>query len=111
MRSLKIELDGFHVSPTQAIPQSDHINALVLAAGVAESDTVPAKAKIVLFSATSNFYLNTRAAAVIPTVDIKEGANPGTAPEYNPVARKVAPGDTLSIIAPEICIVMLAYYS
>lgn len=108
MRSLKIELDGFHASPTQAIPQSDYIDALVLAANTAEDATVPSKAKIVLFSSTSNFYLNTRTTpAVIPAADISNG----TAPEYNPVARKVSPGDTLSVIAPVACIVMLAYYS
>lgn len=107
MRSLRIEMDGYHLSPTQAIPQSDHINVRFLAAESAESEIVPAKAKIVLFSSTANFYLNTRAAAAIPTNDITDGSGP----EYNPVARVVSPGDTLSLIASGACIVMMAYYS
>ena len=107
MRKLKIELDGYHSSATQAIPQSNYIDARVLAADTAESPEVPAKAKIVLFSSTGNFYLNTRAAAVIPSGDIIDGS----APELNPIARTVSPGDTLSVIAPAACIVILAYYS
>ena len=107
MRKLSIELDGYHSSPTQAIHQSDYIDVAFLAAGTAETFTVPAKAKIVLFSSTSNFYLNTRAAAVIPTGDISNGSGP----EYNPCGRLVSPGDSLSLIASTDCIVMLAFYS
>lgn len=107
MRKLNIELDGYHSSPTYAIPQSDYINAAFLAAGVAESFTVPAKANIVLFSSDSNFYLNVRAVAVIPVGDISDGSSP----EYNPIARQVSPGDALSLIAPGACSVILAFYS
>lgn len=106
MRKLKIELDGYHSSPTQAIRQSDYINAKFLVAGVAETETAPAGARIVLFSSTDNFYLNTRAAAVIPTDDIIDGS----APEYNPVIRSLITGETMSLIAPANCIVMMAYY-
>ena len=107
MRKLNIEMDGYHLSPTQAIVQSDHIDVVFLAADTAESFTVPAKAKIVLFSSTTNFYLNTRAVAVIPTGDITDGSGP----EYNPIARQVSPGDALSLIASTTCIIMLAFYS
>lgn len=107
MRKLKIELDGYHSSPTQAIVQSDYIDAAFLGVNTAESFTVPAKAKIVLFSSTSNFYLNTRIAAVIPTGDITDGSSP----EYNPIARLVSPGDSLSLISPAACIILLAFYS
>lgn len=107
MRKLNIKMDGYHLSPTQAIVQSDYIDISFLATGVAKSFTVPAKANTVLFSSTSNFYLNTRAAAVIPTGDITDGSGP----EYNPIVRQVSPGDTLSLIAPTACIIMLAFYS
>jgi hypothetical protein len=106
MRKLKIELDGYHSSPTQAIRQSDYINIRFLAADVAETETIPAEARIVLFSSTGNFYLNTRAAAVIPTGDITDGSGP----EYNPVARLLVAGETMSLIASSACIVMMAYY-
>ena len=107
MRKLNIEMDGYHSSPTQAIVQSNYIDVAFLAADTVESFTVPAKAKIVLFSSNANFYLNTRAAAVIPIGDITDGSGP----EYNPIARQVSPGDTLSLIAPAACIIMLAFYS
>ena len=106
MRKLKIELDGYHSSPTQAIRQSDYINAKFLAAGTAETETVPAEARIVLFSSTGDFYLNTRAVAVVPTNDITDGS----APEYNPIARLLVAGETMSLIASAACIVMMAYY-
>ena len=106
MRKLKIELDGYHLSPTQAIRQSDYINVRFLAAGVAETETVPTGAGIVLFSSTANFYLNTRATAVIPTDDIIDGSGP----EYNPIARVLTAGETMSLIASTNCIVMMAYY-
>ena len=106
MRKLKIELDGYHSSSTQAIRQSDFINVRFLAAGVAETETIPTGARIVLFSATSNFYLNTRAAAVIPTGDSTNGSGP----EYNPIARLLVAGETMSLIAPTACIVTMAYY-
>ena len=106
MRKLRIELDGYHSSPTQAIRQSDHINVRFLAADVAETETIPAGARIVLFSSTGNFYLNTRAAAVIPTGDITDGSGP----EYNPIARLLVAAETMSLIAPAACTVMMAYY-
>lgn len=107
MRKLNIEMDGYHLSPTQAIVQSDYIDVAFLAADVAESFTVPAKANIVLFSSTFNFYLNTRATAVIPTGDITDGSGP----EFNPIVRQVFSGDSLSLIASSACIIMLAFYS
>jgi hypothetical protein len=107
MRKLSIEMDGYHLTPTQAITQSDYINVAFLGVDTAESFTVPAKASIVLFSSDSNFYLNTRAAAVIPTGDIIDGSGP----EYNPIVRRVSPGDSLSLISPAACIIMLAFYS
>lgn len=106
MRKLKIELDGYHSSPTQAIRQSDYINVRFLAADTAETETIPTGARIVLFSATGNFYLNTRAAAVIPTGDITDGSGP----EYNPIVRLLVAGETMSLIAPAACTVMMAYY-
>ena len=106
MRKLNIELDGYHSSPTQAIRQSDFINVKFLGVDTAETETIPAGARIVLFSSTGNFYLNTRAAAVIPTGDVTDGSGP----EYNPIARLLAAGETMSLISPVACIVMMAYY-
>lgn len=88
------------------IPQSDTINAKVLAATVAEVETVPALAKCVLFSSTGNFYAKHNAAAAIPAADIADG----TAPELNPGGYIVAATDTIGLIAPADCVITLAYY-
>lgn len=106
MRKLNIEMDGYHLSPTHAIVQSDYIDVAFLGIDTAESFTVPARANIVLFSSDSNFYLNTRTTAVIPTGDITDGSGP----EYNPIVRQVSPGNSLSLISPAACIIMLAFY-
>ena len=107
MRKLRLELDGYHGSAMQAIEQSGYIDAKVLAANTAETVTVPTGARIVLFSATDNFYMDTRTIpAVIPTADISNG----TAPEFNPIARMVTAADTFSLIAPTACIVIMSWY-
>ena len=88
------------------IPQSDTINARVLAAGVAEVETVPAEARCVLFSCTGNCYIRHNAAAAIPATDVTDG----TASELNPSGYIVAAADTIGIIAPADCVITLAYY-
>jgi len=107
VRSVMIEMDGYHLSPTQAIPQSDCINALALAGTGEETSTVPAKAKIVMFSATTDFYMKVNATASVPgdTVD-------GSASELYPAVRRVSPGDVLHLISNGTAgIVTIAYYS
>jgi hypothetical protein len=95
-------------------PQSDiiypsqYINAYVLAAGVAETVTKPTGARIAIFNSTGNFYVNwLGATAAVPSVDIITGL----APELNPVARDVSGQTTFSIIAPDACIVTIAYFT
>lgn len=88
------------------IPQSDTINAKVLAAGVAEVETVPAEAKCVLFSSEGNFYAKHNAAASVPAGDVIDG----TASELNPSGYIVAAADTIGLIASTDCVITLAYY-
>ena len=105
MRSLVIVPDANMDFPTWLAVQSDTINALSLAAGVAESSTVPAGAGKVLFGATGNYNVKVNGTATVPgdTTD-------GSASELNPMGYKVNPGDVISIIASAACIVTLAYY-
>ena len=105
MRSLVIVPDANMDFPTWLIVQSDAINARSLAAGVAESDTVPAGAGKVLFAATGNYYVKVNGTATVPgdTTD-------GSASELNPAGYKVNPGDSISVIAPAICVITMAYY-
>lgn len=98
---------------TYAINQSTYINASVLAAGVAESQTVPtgptgSKAQYVLFSSSCDFYANFRGTAAVPAVDVTGG----TASELNPLFRFL--GGTVSTISlitgASACVVTLQYY-
>ena len=105
MQSFVIKADANGDFPTWLTRQSKFINSKVLAAGVAESDTVPADAGKVYFSCTGNYYVNTRATAVVPT-DLTDGS----ASELNPIGYMVTPGETISIIAPAACVITLAYF-
>lgn len=105
MRNFVIKSDRNGDFPSWLTRQSDTVNAKVLAANVAESETVPADAGMVFFSCTGNYYVNTRGTAVIPT-DITNGS----ASELNPVGYIVSAGETISVIAPAACTLTIAYY-
>lgn len=106
MINLEIQKDSSYYFPTFAIKQSDVINNRVLASGVAESDTVPADARLVMFSSTGNFYCKINGTAAIPAADVTDG----TGSELNPSVRSVEAANTISLIAPTACVVTLAYY-
>jgi len=105
MRNFVIKSDGNGDFPTWLTRQSDYINAKLLAASVAETETVPANAGKVFFSCTGNYYVNTRGTAAIPgdTTD-------GSASDLNPVGYVVSPGESISVIAPSACTLTMAYY-
>lgn len=91
-------------------PAPDYVLSRVLAAGVAESMTVPTaagKGAICIFGySTTPCYVNCRATAAVPT-DIADG----TAAEATPTAYELNGGDTVSVIAPATCIVTMAVYA
>lgn len=83
-----------------------YVNANSLAANVAESQTVPATANFVIFSATcAAFYMNPSTTATVPgdTTD-------GSASALNPAAWWVNGVTTLSVIAPTTCIITFSFY-
>lgn len=109
-RLLNTRMDGF-----QAIflrRPSDKINALVLAANVAESMTIPDGYRYVLFSATDPFWVRAGAAAAKPSADVTAGS----ASEYMPAAYELldaagAAVTTLSILSETAgCVVTGAFY-
>lgn len=106
MINLTVKQDPNCKYPLTPIPQSDTINARVLAAGVAEVETVPTGAKCVLLSGTGDFYARHNTAAAVPAADVTDGS----ASELNPSAHIVEAADTIGIIAPANCVVTLAYY-
>lgn len=84
-----------------------YIEAQVLAAGVAESVTVPTGARIVLFSANSDFYCNPNGTAAVPSGDTTDGS----ASELNPAAYELRGLASFSLIAAAATIVTMAFYS
>jgi hypothetical protein len=86
---------------------SQWVNAQVLAAGVAETVTVPTGAKVVVFSGNNDFYVNfSGGTAAVPGADVSDG----TAAELNPSVRYVYTQGTFSVISPYACIITLSYY-
>lgn len=95
---------GARVVPSYVLARS-------LAASVAESMTVPAlnavTARIVVFSANVDFYVNCYTTATVPgdTTD-------GTASELNPSAYQIPPDvTTISIISASAGIVTASFYA
>lgn len=88
-----------------ALPAPDYVCARVLAAGAAESITVPANARYAVFSKTGDFYAKYSGAAAVPT-----DTDDGTASELNPTIRDVTGVATISIISAGTPIVTVAFY-
>lgn len=98
---------GLHFELRHMIPPLALYNdARVLAAGVAESVTVPAGASYAFFAGTADFYVRIGGTAAVPAADVTDG----TAPTLNPTARAVTPGDTLSIVSAATCIVTISWH-
>ena len=87
-------------------PPSDTVNALALSASSAESMTVPAGAKFVIFSKTADFYAkpNATAAVGVDTTD-------GSASELNPASWMLDGVSTIGVISAATCIISFAFYS
>jgi hypothetical protein len=84
-----------------------YINAYVLVGGAAQAVTIPAGARVAIFSSNNNFYANFQGgSAAVPAVNVTNG----TAPELNPVARDLTGLTTFSIISADSCVVTIAYF-
>lgn len=100
-----------------SLEPADNVQAIVLAAGVAERVTLPVAAggqpaaKYCLFSATGDFFAkfgDNTVTAIVPSGDITDG----TAPELNPVMRTKPSGVThVSLISASAITVTIAFYS
>ena len=89
------------------LPFPNHVDARVLAPSVAESHTIPAGARFVLFSADDDFYARFDGTATIPAGDITDGS----ASEINPTVRAIDGATTIGLIAENVTIVTLSFYS
>ena len=83
-----------------------YVNAYVLAAGVGRGVTIPAGARIAVFSSNTNFYVNWLATAAVPLANITDGS----APELNPVARDVSGYTSFSVVSQDACVLTIAYF-
>ena len=86
----------------------DYIDARVLAANTAEQHTIPADARVVIFSLTGDFFAKygTNPTATVPAADITDG----TGSELNPTARYVRPGEKISLIASDTVTITMAFF-
>ncbi len=99
-RDANMYLGTFIVNIT---PASD---AMYLAAGVAQTYTIPTGANKLLFSCADEFWVDGNKAAVIPTGTITDGS----APLRSPSALGTHGYTTLSFISPRACIVQISVY-
>lgn len=85
----------------------DYVDARVLAGSTAESHTVPADVRWLIFSSTcATFYARKNAAAAVPAADVTDGS----ASERSPTAWFVENLTSIGLIAPEACIITLSFY-
>ena len=82
------------------------IDAMVLAAGVAETYTLPSGCRYVMFSADGDFYARYAGTAAVPTTEVTDG----TGAELNPAVRYVGDQTTISVIASATTIVTICAY-
>ncbi len=81
-------------------------DAIDLAAGVAQSYTIPSGANKLLFSCIDEFWVDVNKTAVIPTGTIIDGS----APVRSPTGLGTHGYTTLSFISPRACIVQISVY-
>lgn len=94
-----------------ALPFTDTINALALAANTAETMTVPADAYFVSMSATADFYARrTAAGTAASAATVATDTTDGTGSALNPTLRRVSPGDSISVISAATCIVTFEFF-
>lgn len=83
-----------------ALPMSDYVDNYVLAAGVAETVTIPAGTRFAFFSTTADFWLRASNDSPLPAAAVPSGdVTDGTGSEFNPSSRDVTGFSQFSIIS------------
>lgn len=84
-----------------------YVDALVLAANVNESVTVPTGViRVVFYTTCVNFYVRSGSTAAIPVADVADG----TASIPNPIGFAIDGITSLGVISPAACVLALAFY-
>ena len=84
-----------------------YIDARALAAGVAESHTVPAGAKFVIFGSDGDFYARPNGTAAAPGADVTDGSGS----ELNPVIWDLKGVTSIGLVATAVRVVTLTFYA
>lgn len=84
-----------------------YVNAYVLVAGVAQTVTIPAGARVAIFTSTGNFYVNWLTTAAVPATNVTNGS----ASELNPVARDLSGYTSFSMICSVNCVATITYFA
>ena len=84
-----------------------HIDARALAANAAESHTVPAGAKFVIFGSDGDFYARPNGTAAVPGGDVTDGSGS----ELNPVIWDLKGVTSIGLIASAVRVVTLTFYA
>lgn len=96
-------------------PVSTYVNARVLAANTAETETAPTftsvsstsfRLAVIVSASCADYYININTTAAVPAADVSNG----DASERNPTSYDVAQGEDFSVVAPTTCIVTFSYY-
>lgn len=89
---------------------SDYVNVATLTADAEQQYTVPADAYVVVLTATGNFWAKITESSNTTAITRPVSVTNGAAPELNPGARAVTPGQLIHLIAPAGVVVCLAFY-
>lgn len=91
-------------------PSPGYTEAIVLAANVSQTETIPTaagKVRWVIFASTCNFFAAIGASAAVPAVTTTNGL----APELNPTAWFITPTATqITVVANAACTVTMSFY-
>ena len=102
MRGLPASVDEYF-----ALPQSDYVESVVLSAGTAQSVSVPAGAKFVMFSSSADFWMKEGSTVAVRGATTTNGSGG----ELNPYIRKLnSDVRQVSVVAADTCHISIAFY-
>ena len=102
-------IDAYGQLNENFLPETDYMDAKVLAANTAESIAVPAGAKFCTLTADGPFYFNSRGTAVKPTGDVTNGSASRVGdPDGTNII--VTPADNLSVVSTAVRIVTATFW-
>ena len=100
-------VNEFAVQADAFVEAPQHINAVVLAANVAQDITIPDDGELVAFTRTANFFARyDGGVAAVPAAAVTNGA----AAECNPKQRAIKGVQRISVVSDAACIVTAAFY-